>query len=264
MNKKKAIEILEYQNSLIPMLKNERKNTRKSESFDKWHRDTKVAISKIFGSSSEHKTEFENIRYSVGVYFTGMSDSVFDNSFYSGLDEASSMLKSMIDEIELYGLENSSSSSENEPLEIVERLCHRFHTFSRQLQSRYGNRQSIDISDEYDVQDIFHALLKIHFDDIRPEEYTPSYAGASTRVDFLLKKEKIIIELKKTRQNLKTKEVGEQLLIDIARYQSHPDCETLICFVYDPEGKIANPAGVEGDLEKASNIIKVKVIIAPK
>ena len=28
------------------------------------------------------------------------------------------------------------------------------------------------------------------FDDIRPEEYTPSYAGGSSRIDFLLKDEK--------------------------------------------------------------------------
>ncbi|MBZ4359524.1 hypothetical protein LAM19_25050, partial [Mycobacterium tuberculosis] len=78
------------------------------------------------------------------------------------------------------------------------------------------NRQTIEINDEYDVQDLFHALLKIHFEDVRPEEYTPSYAGSSTRVDFLLKNEKIIIELKKTRKNLKQKEVGEQLIVDIA------------------------------------------------
>lgn len=106
--------------------------------------------------------------------------------------------------------------------------------------------------------------IKIHFEDVRPEEYTPSYAGSSTRVDFLLKNEKIIIELKKTRKNLKQKEVGEQLIVDIAHYQTHPDCETLVCFVYDPEGRIANPIGVENDLERCTNSISVKVIISPK
>ena len=57
-----------------------------------------------------------------------------------------------------------------------------------------------EIKDEYDVQDLLNALLRLNFDDVRPEEYTPSYAGSSTRVDFLLKKEKIVIEVKKTRK----------------------------------------------------------------
>lgn len=149
-------------------------------------------------------------------------------------------------------------------LEKIENLCNKFHTFVRQLQRRHAERQTIDINDEYDVQDVFHALLKLHFEDVRAEEYTPSYAGSSTRMDFLLKKEKIVIELKKTRTSLKSKEVGEQLIIDIAHYQAHPDCNVLVCFVYDPEGKIANPTGVENDLEHCTTTIDVKVIISPK
>ncbi|MGH4821778.1 hypothetical protein [Klebsiella pneumoniae] len=50
----------------------------------------------------------------------------------------------------------------------------------------------------------------------------------------------------------------------MAHYQTHPDCETLVCFVYDPEGRIANPIGVENDLERCTNSISVKVIISPK
>jgi REase_DpnII-MboI len=64
---------------------------------------------------------------------------------------------------------------------------------------------------EYDVQDLLHALLHLYCDDIRTEEWTPSYAGASSRMDFLLKKEKIVVEVKKTRQGLDAREVGEQL-----------------------------------------------------
>ena len=138
------------------------------------------------------------------------------------------------------------------------------HTVAKQIRKRHSDRETIEINDEYDVQDLLHGLLKIDFDDIRPEEYTPSYAGASTRVDFLLKREKIIIEVKKTRRGLNAKEIGEQLLIDIARYKSHPDCETLICFVYDPEERVANPIGLESDLEKNTSEINVKVIISPK
>jgi len=80
----------------------------------------------------------------------------------------------------------------------------------------------------------------------------------------LLKDDSLIVEVKKTRKGLKAKEVGEQLIIDIARYQAHPDCKKLICFVYDPDGWISNPKGVENDLNGKNGELEVKVLIVPK
>ena len=74
--------------------------------------------------------------------------------------------------------------------EILDLIFTRFHKIARQLQSRYNHRDTLTIDDEYDVQDLLHALLQLYFDDIRAEEWTPSYAGKCARVDFLLKNEK--------------------------------------------------------------------------
>jgi len=52
----------------------------------------------------------------------------------------------------------------------------------------------------------------------------------------LIHQEEIVIEVKMTREGLEQKELVGQLLIDIARYQEHPGCKSLICFVYDPAG----------------------------
>lgn len=52
-------------------------------------------------------------------------------------------------------------------------------------------------------------------------------------------------------------------MVDIQRYQSHPDCETLICFVYDPEGRIGNPRGLENDLNQTSGDLRVIVYVKP-
>lgn len=147
---------------------------------------------------------------------------------------------------------------------LLEHICSRFHLVAKQLRTRHADRESLYVNDEYDVQDLLHALLRVHFDDIRPEEWTPSYAGASSRVDFLLKEEQIIVEVKKTRATLKAKDVGEQLIIDIQRYRVHPDCKKLICFVYDPEGWVANPRGLEKDLSRNEAELEVKVLIVPK
>ena len=83
-------------------------------------------------------------------------------------------------------------------------------------------------------------------------------------MDFLLKNEGIIIEVKKTRDGLKDKEIGEQLIIDIANYKNHPDCKLLYCFVYDPDALIRNPRGIESDLSGDIDGLTVKVRVVPK
>lgn len=148
---------------------------------------------------------------------------------------------------------------------LLETIMDKFHLVVKQIRQRYDKRKTLEVNDEYDVQDLLHSLLKIYYDDIRKEEWNPSYAGSSTRSDFLLKNEKIVIEVKKTRENLKAKELGEQLIIDIAKYKTHPDCKLLFCFVYDPNGCINNPAGIENDLKQdKQDEMKVKVKIVPK
>lgn len=82
-------------------------------------------------------------------------------------------------------------------------------------------------------------------------------------MDFLIKEAETVIEVKKTRQALGEKEVGDQLIVDIERYQNHPDCKKLVCFVYDPEGRIGNPRGLEKDLKEHSEGF-VEVYIRPE
>jgi len=143
-------------------------------------------------------------------------------------------------------------------------ICNKFHTIARQIIQRHSNRPTIAIIDEYDVQDLFHTLLILHFDDIRIEEWTPSYAGSSARMDLLLKNEKTVIEIKKTRDGLRSKELGEQLTIDIAHYRQHPDCKRLFFFVYDVEGYVKNPRGFEKDIEKlSSDEPEIRTLIRP-
>jgi len=78
---------------------------------------------------------------------------------------------------------------------VVE-LCRRFREVAGQLAKRHGRRTTLIVEDEYDVQDLMHALLWIDFQDVRAEEHTPSYAGGSSRIDFILKREQIALETK--------------------------------------------------------------------
>lgn len=258
----RAIEILERQRQATQELRKKRRGTPE---FDKWRRDTEVAIERIFMPGSRNINDFKGIRYGLSTYTSNTGDHKWQEAYEHGLARADAILASMVDEIREYASdETESDAGAPDQLNLIERLCLRFYAAARTLQHRHDGRPTLEINDEYDVQDLLHVFLRLHFDDIRPEEWTPSYAGRSSRVDFLLKAERIVVEIKKTRASMKAGELGEQLIIDRSRYEQHPDCDTLICFVYDPEGRIGNPAGIERDLENHAGRLKVRVIIAPK
>ena len=193
-------------------------------------------------------------------YLISFKDKI--KSGHTGLVKAGiGMLQSLKEDLETGAI--GSEQSDQNPITGIENICKRFHLIARQLRSRHDNRPTLDVQDEYDVQDLFHSLLHLHFSDVRAEECTPSYAGKASRMDFLLKQERIVVEIKKTRQGLDAKELGSQLIEDIARYQAHPDCDTLVCFVYDPEGRISNPRGIENDLRRKESEMIVEVWIRP-
>lgn len=155
-------------------------------------------------------------------------------------------------------------NSVSKNIDNIERIINHFGIIARCLENnrrkeKGTKRETISIKDEYDVQDLLHALLLIDFEDVRTEEWCPSYAGGSKRTDFLLKNEQIFIETKMTRPGLQDKVLGEQLIIDIANYENHPNCKLLYCFIYDPMHYIKNPVGIKNDLEK-----KIKSIFTSK
>lgn len=148
--------------------------------------------------------------------------------------------------------------------EIVREICQRFHLMAQQLKYRRAGQPPLLLQDEYDVQYLMHGILKLHFDDVRPEEWCPSYAGRASRVDFLLKAEQVVIETKMTRKGLDDRKLGEELTLDKAKYRTSKDCRTLVCFVYDPEGHCKNPAALERDLAESGPDFNVLVVVAPK
>jgi hypothetical protein len=261
MNKKQSIDLLRRQRDATRELQGK---DLSGPEFAKWQRDTEIIIARIFGGEARNLKDFQDVRYSLSVFTSSTPDSDFDAAYCRGLTNAAAILDSMIAELEEFGLASGAAEEEPDHLTLIEKICLRFHAVVRQLQQRHADRPTITIEDEYDVQDLLHGILRLHFDDIRAEEWTPSYAGGSSRVDFLLKTEEIVIEVKKTRSSMKPKDLGEQLIIDRARYEAHPNCKALVCFVYDPEGRIGNPVGIERDLERNGGRLKVRVIIAPR
>ncbi len=236
------------------------------DEYDAWKNSTREYLVQAFGSESE------NIRQIIGgalPTYLGASEASLANQRAERLGRQLVLLSSAIEqletqiEIQQQEVVQETDNPMEQAVSVVEQICQRFQLIARQLRHRYNDRPTLDVNDEYDAQNLLHALLCLFFDDIRPEEWTPSYAGKSSRMDFLLKPETTIIEVKMTREGITAREVGTQLIEDIARYKASPDCKTLICFVYDPEGRISNPRGFENDLSHRENDMAVRVIVTP-
>lgn len=146
-------------------------------------------------------------------------------------------------------------------LALIEQICREFPNMLVPLGRRQRDRPAFEVNDEYDLQDLLHGVLKLFFEDVRPEEWTPSYAGGSSRMDFLLKRERIVIEAKMTRRGLRDRNVSDELILDKERYRAHEECEVLVAFVYDPGRFIENPRGLEDDLNQGGDGLTVRVLV---
>lgn len=218
-----------------------------SPSFCGWLSKIKTLVSSILTSDNEFRNRINQFNDK--------------DSYTSNVKAVINILQSIL-EYEDKGMIHFCDMFNNNTKNDIANIFKNFHKIVRQLRSRYDGRPTLDVNDEYDVQDLLHSLLLLSYDDIRREEWTPSYAGKSARQDFLIKKEQIVIETKKTRNGLTGKELGDELIIDIARYKEHSDCKQLICFIYDPDGRISNPKGFISDIE-SQNKGFVKVYISP-
>lgn len=123
-------------------------------------------------------------------------------------------------------------------------------------------RPGLDISDEYDVQRILHAVAALHFEEVQDEDPTPRMAGASSRLDFLLRRERIAIEAKMMRPSLSVRQLRHDLAEDILYFRAHPNAQAIFIFIYDPDRQVTNPRGFEADLYSDSDEFPVRVVVA--
>jgi hypothetical protein len=82
--------------------------------------------------------------------------------------------------------------------------------------------------------------------------------------NFLLKSERLVVETKMTRGNLGQKQIVKQLIEDKAHYQTHPEYDALVAFVYDPASHCQNPLALENDLSESKDGFSVQVVVAPR
>jgi hypothetical protein len=151
---------------------------------------------------------------------------------------------------------------ETDAVKQVQFICDRFHAFAASLRTRDRNREPLMVEDEYDVQYLMNALLNMHFGDVRPEDQNERRASSSSRSDFFINHKGIIIETKNVTNDLLDKRVNEQLVLAIDRYKAKKSATHVICFVYDPNHLLEQPASLR-DLNGPHAHLHVKVIVRP-
>lgn len=144
-------------------------------------------------------------------------------------------------------------------------ICEHFHRAIGHLVHRRKGKHPIVFRDEYDVQDVFGTIIKCCYEDVRDEEWTPSYAGRSKKIDFVIADIRTAAELKRARNG---QDVARELAEDIMFYKRKEGVDTLVCFVYDPDNIFRKDAAqIEKDLSghhtQDGHSLDVIVIIRP-
>ena len=110
MEKKIAVEKLKRQRLLIEELKNK---NHESPEFLKWMRDTDVAIKKIFPDVHDGHLRFINIQYHrVSAWGEAGRGGSHSNQYWKGLEDAKTLLQSLIEEIEEYWEDEDKPTSQ--------------------------------------------------------------------------------------------------------------------------------------------------------
>lgn len=141
----------------------------------------------------------------------------------------------------------SFAGSRLDAVQTILALSERFLFVQRRLAK---GRYAVKFENEHDDQFLLRALLVQFFDDVRDEEFTPSHAGSNSRIDFLLPEFGLAVELKHTRESMTDAKVGEELMTDRERYAQHPHVTHLIALIFDHDGHLDNPRGLESDLQR--------------
>lgn len=114
---------------------------------------------------------------------------------------------------------------------------------------------------ERDLQVLTNGILRLLYRNVIAEDAVPKRSGASSRADFVIKDEGILVETKMTRRSLTDKRVGDELLIDWGRYPEYPNTRGVFALVYDPKRYLRNPAALEDDLSQTSSSISMRTIV---
>jgi len=149
---------------------------------------------------------------------------------------------------------------------LIEQLCKRLPQAARILaiRSRKG-KPPYGISDEYDVQDLLHSVLRAYLKYSVQEDPLPKVAGAkSGRADISVEELGVLIEVKYVHGPEDQKRIFEEYSQDLVLYAQWAHLKTLIYLIYN-SADLRDPEAFEklsSTQEVGGKKFAVKVVLA--
>lgn len=160
--------------------------------------------------------------------------------------------------------DSENSDSAGPSLDFLAETLRRLPAAARPLVGeRTHDRASIPVRDEYDAQAFVHVALRLLYVDVRPEEPAPSSAGKASRIDFLVRDQRIAVEVKVTSPSHGERNIRKEIIEDKHEYRTHPHVTQLLVVVFDLFNKFSNPVGFEYDLSETVGGLRSVVVVAP-
>jgi REase_DpnII-MboI len=126
-----------------------------------------------------------------------------------------------------------------------------FDACIRYLNTRRSAGAIINIESEADVQDVLYLLLRPWIIDLNYESPADKTANRFAIKDFASPSGRFVIDAKYIRNKDHGKNISKELHDDIEMYRTHPRCDDLIFFVYDPNLFIPDQRALRGAIEVA-------------
>lgn len=145
---------------------------------------------------------------------------------------------------------NSKRTELKAPLifEVISAL-NEFDVCIRYLNTRRSKGAVLNIASEADVQDVLYLLLRPWVVDLLYESPGDKTANRYVVKDFSSAASRLVIDAKYIRDKDHGRLISKELHDDIEMYRSHPRCDDLIFFIYDPDALIPDQRALRDSIE---------------
>lgn len=142
-----------------------------------------------------------------------------------------------------------SSAATALPIEQVLQALREFDACVRYLKTRRSAGAVINIQSEADVQDVLYLLLRPWITDLIYESPADKAGNRYVIKDFSSATGRFVIDAKYIRDRDHGKSISKELHDDIEMYRTHPRCDDLIFFIYDPDVLIPDQRALKDSIE---------------
>jgi len=124
-----------------------------------------------------------------------------------------------------------------------------FDACVRYLNTRRSVGAVINIQSESDVQDVLYLLLRPWIVDLVYESPADKSANRYVIKDFSSAAGRFVLDAKYIRDKDHGRLISKELHDDIEMYRTHPKCDDLVFFVYDPDSLIPDQRALREAIE---------------